>query len=102
MSPQRQSIGIPPTNNFVFAALASNESASGWHDFDKLCLEAKMHHKLNATKMRHHIATIMKERNFSQEETLTLCSKFGHSVKIHDTIYACPPAVKSILLTTKK
>ena len=96
----RETSGVLEHNKYVFPSVNSPSHCSGWHEFDYVCKQAGID-KINATKMRHYIATAMDQVLMSNKEKRTMLAQFGHSSAIHESIYKSPAASMAILLSQK-
>ena len=92
---------INAENKFVFAPFSTEKSSSsGWHDFNAVC-KAYNVLNINATKIRHIVATQMDDDNLTPEEVDRLCKHMGHTKSIHNGIYKGRTVVKDMLIAEK-
>lgn len=93
----RRCAGVKPTNNFVFPnTMNSNNHVGGWDCVSKMCKEAGLEHNINATGMRHYIATEYALLDVPSSERDLFYKHMGHSEKINENVYQCPPAMREI------
>lgn len=94
----RKSAGVHPSNDFAFPnTKLSLSHVTGWDCVDRLCREAKLDKNINATGMRHYIATEYALLDVSQSDRELFYKHMGHSESMNEHIYQCPPAVKNII-----
>lgn len=94
----RKSAGVHPSNDFAFPnTKLSLSHVTGWDCVDRLCREAKLDKNINATGMRHYIATEYALLDVSQSDRELFYKHMGHSESMNEHIYQCPPAVREII-----
>lgn len=96
---KRLAAGVPEDNQFVFPSLHLESYCSGWHDAAEVCIEAGVN--MNATKLRHYVATQAGFSDLTDSEMQAVHKHMGHSKQIHDSIYKCPGSSKTILIANK-
>ena len=97
----RQDVGIHNDNQFVFASSTGINHSAGWAELNHILTEMNVGTKVNATKLRHFMATLMGAQTLSANESSVLYRLFGHDENIHKNVYRCPPAMETILLQNK-
>lgn len=92
----RRQAEIPIDNRFVFSSTkGSLNHVSAYHDYKHVLTQANTPN-LNATRTRHYLATELMDTHPTSQEHAQFSKHLGHSTKIDETIYQCPPAVKTI------
>ena len=95
---ERKAAGVRSGNNFVFAHTQASEShVVGWQCVNKICVKSGVQQKLNATKMRHYIATEYALLDVDPQDREIFYTHMGHSQGTNEKIYQCPPAVKELV-----
>lgn len=94
----RRSVGINPSNEFVFPNTKNSMGhVIGWDCVNRMCQEAGLERKMNATSMRHYIATEYALLDVAARDRELFYKHMGHSETINENIYQCPPAVREII-----
>eukprot|EP00105_Crassostrea_gigas_P043022 XP_019927170.1 PREDICTED: uncharacterized protein LOC105338725 [Crassostrea gigas] len=94
----RRSVGINPSNEFVFPNTKNSLGhVIGWDCVNRMCQEAGLERKMNATSMRHYIATEYALLDVAARDRELFYKHMGHSETINENIYQCPPAVREII-----
>ena len=68
----------------------------GWDGVDIITQEAGLERRMNATGMRHFIATEYALLDVAPRDRELFYKHMGHSEAINENIYQCPPAVREI------
>lgn len=96
----RHAAGVLENNTYVFPSTNSLTHCSGWHDYNYVCQKSSITN-INARKMRHFTATAMDQVSMTSREKDTMLAQFGHSSKIHESIFKCSASSRSILVSQK-
>jgi hypothetical protein len=93
----RKSAGVNTNKNFVFPNTKTFMShVVGWDCVNRMCREARLHHNVNATGMRHFAATEYVALDVAPNDRALSFKHMGHSEKINENVYQCPPAIQEI------
>lgn len=93
----RRAVGINPNNNFVFPNTKNSMGhVVGWDCVNRMCQEAGLEKRMNATSMRHYVATEYALLDVAAHDRDLFYKHMGHSETINENIYQCPPAVREI------
>ncbi|XP_061166803.1 uncharacterized protein LOC133175710 [Saccostrea echinata] len=93
----RKTAGVNQRNEFVFPNTKTSMShVIGWDCVHRMCQEAGLQRSLNATGMRHFIATEYAALDVAPRDREIFYKHMGHSEKINENIYQCPPALREI------
>uniref|UniRef100_K1PSU4 Uncharacterized protein n=1 Tax=Magallana gigas TaxID=29159 RepID=K1PSU4_MAGGI len=93
----RRAVGINPNNNFVFPNTKNSMGhVVGWDCVNRMCQEAGLEKRMNATSMRHYVATEYALLDVAARDRDLFYKHMGHSETINENIYQCPPAVREI------
>lgn len=94
----RRAVGINPNNNFVFPNTKNSMGhVVGWDCVNRMCQEAGLEKRMNATSMRHYVATEYALLDVAARDRELFYKHMGHSETINENIYQCPPAVREII-----
>ncbi|XP_062606599.1 uncharacterized protein LOC134268369 isoform X2 [Saccostrea cucullata] len=93
----RRTAGVNQRNEFVFPNTKTSMShVIGWDCIHRMCREAGLQRNFNATGMRHFLATEYAALNVDPSDREIFYKHMGHSEKINENIYQCPPALREI------
>ena len=93
----RKVAGVHTHNDFVFPNTKNSMGhVIGWDCVDRMSQEAGLEGRLNATGMRHFIATEYALLDVAPRDRELFYKHMGHSEAINENIYQCPPAVREI------
>nr|XP_022289687.1 uncharacterized protein LOC111101473 isoform X1 [Crassostrea virginica] len=93
----RRVAGVHTHNDFVFPNTKNSMGhVIGWDCVDRMSQEAGLEGRLNATGMRHFIATEYALLDVAPRDRELFYKHMGHSEAINENIYQCPPAVREI------
>lgn len=95
----RSDSGVLEHNPYLFATTRSQDGhADGWQCINAACLKANVKDpsKLTATKMRHRASTYHALQDIPENERKAFFVHMGHSKKISETVYQCPPSLQEI------
>ena len=93
----RRVAGVHTHNDFVFPNTKNSMGhVIGWDCVDRMSQEAGLERRLNATGMRHFIATEYALLDVAPRDRELFYKHMGHSEAINENIYQCPPAVREI------
>jgi hypothetical protein len=93
----RREVGINPHNDFVFANTKNSLGhVTGWDCVERMSQGAGLERRMNATGMRHYISTEYALLDVAPRDRELFYKHMGHSEKINENIYQCPPAVREI------
>ena len=99
----RNEFGVNEANPYIFACTNHSIShASGWHCINDMlvCLSCKA--ARNATKNRHHVASLLSNLQLSEVEKDLIFKHFGHSQHINEGVFQAPPGAVQIQMTGQK
>jgi len=84
----RRLAGILTTNNYVFASTQGSKShATGWHSINEILERLSLKGKVNATKNRHRVASLLARLQLPDKEQQLIFKHFGHSKSINENVY---------------
>jgi hypothetical protein len=93
----RLQAGVNPENKYVFPRVSySLKHVSGWEAVKQCSDEAGLDRSINATDMRHYVATLYAGLEVNETERETFFNHMGHSEYVNKNVYQCPPARQTI------
>lgn len=93
----RQDAGVNPQNEFLFPNTQNSMNhVIGFDCIARICEEAGLEKHLNATSMRHYVATEYALEDASKADRELFYKHMGHSEAINENVYQCPPALREI------
>lgn len=75
--------------------------STGWICVNNLCKKAGLTRHINATDMRHYVATAYALLDASTADREMFYKHLGHSQSMNENVYQCPPAIKTITTVGK-
>ena len=84
----RRNAGVHHENVYIFASTKNSKShASGWHCINELLRRLSLKGRINATKNRHRVASLLAQLKLSEKENEMTYQHFGHSERINQNVY---------------
>lgn len=98
----RKIAGVPTNNKYLFASTTSDDHVSGTSEFSDVCDHLNLSKKVNATLIRHYVATKFEEsHSLDENEKLVYFKHFGHHKDINENIYKARPIEQEISVAAK-
>jgi integrase len=93
----RRGAEIHVKNHYCFPNVKhSLNHCTGWICVNNMCKKAGLAHCINATDMRHYVATAYALLDVSASDREMFYKHLGHSQSMNENVYQCPPAMRTI------
>ena len=99
----RRNAGVHHENVYIFAITKnSKRHASGWHCINELLRRLSLKGRINATKNRHRVASLLAQLKLSEKENEMIYQHFGHLERINQNVYQEPPGSLQLQTTSQR
>ena len=99
----RKEAGVNEANPYIFASTQHRIShASKWHCINAMLVRLSRKGIINATKNRHHVASLLSKLQLSERKKDLIFKHFGHSQHINEGVYQATPGAVQIQMTGQR
>ena len=98
----RSEAGVRPDNPYIFASTRNSKlHINGWHCINDILKILNKTGTINATRNRHHVASLLAKLSLSEKDQELIFKHFGHSKSINEHVYQAPPGSMQLTCTGK-